>query len=123
MPTLLAGADVDGEPNFTAAAWCGLANGEPPLICVAIRPQRYAHGGFTQKGTSSANAPSVVIGLRVRSPSKRGRTPSARMVGMRPPAVCSKTGMPMLKGNVVVQGKCQGLMFSDFVSRVNGTPL
>jgi len=24
---------------------------------------------------------------------------------------------------VVVQGKCQGLMFSDFVSRVNGTPL
>ena len=27
------------------------------------------------------------------------------------------------KDDVVVQGKCQGLMFSDFVSRVNGTPL
>ncbi len=59
MPTLLVGANVDGKPNFMAVAWGGIANGDPPMISVAIRPQRYTHRGITQNLTFSVNVPST----------------------------------------------------------------
>ena len=59
MPTLLLGANVDGTPNFMAAAACGIANGEPPMFAVAIRPQRYTYKGITQNWTFSVNLPSI----------------------------------------------------------------
>ena len=59
MPTLLLGANVDGTPNFMAAAACGIANGEPPMFSVAIRPQRYTYKGITQNETFSVNLPSI----------------------------------------------------------------
>ena len=42
-----------------AVAWCGIANGEPPMISVAIRPHRYTHKGIRQNLTFSVNVPSV----------------------------------------------------------------
>ena len=59
MPTLLVGAEVDGKPNFLAIAWAGIANGEPPMISVALRPQRYTIKGIRQNQTFSVNVPSV----------------------------------------------------------------
>ena len=59
MPVLLIGANVDDKPNFMAAAWCGIANGEPPMISVGIRPGRYTHTGIRQNLTFSVNVPSV----------------------------------------------------------------
>jgi len=59
MPTVLVGADVEGKPNFMAVAWCGIANGEPPMISVAVRPQRYTHRGISQNQTFSVNVPST----------------------------------------------------------------
>ncbi|MAG14517.1 MAG: NADPH-flavin oxidoreductase [Dehalococcoidales bacterium] len=58
-PTLLVGADVAGRPNFMTAAWGGVANSEPPMISVAIRPGRYTHKGVSQNLTFSVNIPSV----------------------------------------------------------------
>ena len=57
MPTLLVGADVDGKPNFLAIAWAGIANGEPPMVSVAVRPQRYTINGIKQNQTFSVNVP------------------------------------------------------------------
>lgn len=59
MPTLLVGAEVDGKPNFLAIAWAGIAAGEPPMISVALRPQRYTLKGIKQNGTFSVNVPSI----------------------------------------------------------------
>ena len=59
MPTVLVGADVDGSPNFMAVAWCGIANSEPPMISVAIRPERYTYRGISQNQTFSVNVPST----------------------------------------------------------------
>ena len=39
MPALLVGAEVDDKPNFLTIAWAGIANGEPPMISVAVRPR------------------------------------------------------------------------------------
>jgi flavin reductase (DIM6/NTAB) family NADH-FMN oxidoreductase RutF len=58
MPALLVGANVDGKPNFMAVAWGGIANGEPPMISVAIRHQRYTHKGVKQNMAFSVNVPS-----------------------------------------------------------------
>ena len=59
MPVLIIGANVDDKPNFMAAAWCGIANGEPPMISVGIRPQRYTYKGVRQNMTFSASVPSL----------------------------------------------------------------
>ena len=58
MPVFLIGANVDDKPNFMAAAWCGIACGQPPMISVAIRHQRYTHKGIRQNLTFSVNIPS-----------------------------------------------------------------
>jgi flavin reductase (DIM6/NTAB) family NADH-FMN oxidoreductase RutF len=59
MPALLVGANVDDKPNFMAVAWGGIANGEPPMISVAIRHQRYTLKGIKQNMTFSVNVPST----------------------------------------------------------------
>ena len=61
MPTLLVGASVNDKPNFMAVAWSGIANGEPPMISVAIRHQRYTLRGIRQNMTFSVNVPSTNI--------------------------------------------------------------
>jgi len=59
MPALLVGANVNGKPNFMAVAWGGIANGEPPMISVAIRRTRYTLRGIRQNLTFSVNVPSA----------------------------------------------------------------
>lgn len=59
MPALLIGADVDDKPNFMAAAWCGIASSQPPMISVAIQPHRYTYKGIRQNLAFSVNVPSV----------------------------------------------------------------
>jgi flavin reductase (DIM6/NTAB) family NADH-FMN oxidoreductase RutF len=59
MPTLLVGANVDGKPNFMAVAWGNIANAEPPMAAVAIRPGRHTRIGIEQNKTFSVNIPSA----------------------------------------------------------------
>ena len=59
MPSLLVGAQVDGKPNFMAVAWGGIAGSTPPMISVAIQPQRYTYQGIRQNMTFSVNVPST----------------------------------------------------------------
>ena len=59
MPALLVGAKVDDKPNFMAVGCGGIVNGEPPMISVALRPQRYTLKGIKQNMTFSVNVPST----------------------------------------------------------------
>ena len=59
MPTLLVGANIDDKPNFMTVAWGGIANGEPPMISVAIRHTRHTLKGIRQNETFSVNIPSA----------------------------------------------------------------
>jgi flavin reductase (DIM6/NTAB) family NADH-FMN oxidoreductase RutF len=58
-PAVLVGANVDGKPNFMTVAWCGIANGEPPTVSVALRHIRYTLRGIRQTLTFSVNVPST----------------------------------------------------------------
>jgi flavin reductase (DIM6/NTAB) family NADH-FMN oxidoreductase RutF len=57
-PIVLVGTIVNGKPNFMAAAWCGVANSNPPMVSVAIRPTRYTLKGIQTK-EFSVNVPST----------------------------------------------------------------
>ena len=59
MPALLVGANVDEKPNFLTVAWSGIANGEPPMISIAIRHIRHTLRGIRQNLTFSVNVPST----------------------------------------------------------------
>ncbi len=59
IPTMLVGVNVSGKPNFMAVAGAGIANGEPPMLGVPIRPKHYTYKGIRQNMTFSVNIPSV----------------------------------------------------------------
>jgi len=65
MPALLVGAVIDSKPNFMTCAWGGIANGEPPMISVAIRHSRYTHRGITRNLAFSINVPSTDMAKEV----------------------------------------------------------
>jgi hypothetical protein len=58
-PTVLAGANVDNKPNFTAVAWTGIAASNPASINIALQPNRWSLKGINQNRTFSVNIPSV----------------------------------------------------------------
>ena len=58
MPAMLVGANVNGKPNFMTVAWGGIANGEPPMISLALRHSRRTLKGVRDKLTFSVNIPS-----------------------------------------------------------------
>ena len=59
MPVLLVGANVDGKANFMPAAWGGVANGEPPMVSIALRHSRHTRKGIMQNMVFSINVPST----------------------------------------------------------------
>jgi flavin reductase (DIM6/NTAB) family NADH-FMN oxidoreductase RutF len=59
MPAVLVGATVQDKPNFMTAAWTGIACAAPPMLTVAIRPQRHTRKGIVDKGGFSINVPRV----------------------------------------------------------------
>ncbi|MFC2045136.1 flavin reductase family protein [Chloroflexota bacterium] len=59
LPAVLVGANVNGKPNFSAYAWCGIVNSQPPTLSVSFQHQRHTLKGVKQNGTFSVNIPSV----------------------------------------------------------------
>jgi flavin reductase (DIM6/NTAB) family NADH-FMN oxidoreductase RutF len=59
MPTLVIGSNVDGKADFMAAAWCGIANGTPPMISVGLQHHRQTLKGIRKNNNFSVNVPSV----------------------------------------------------------------
>ncbi|MFC1909356.1 flavin reductase family protein [Chloroflexota bacterium] len=61
IPVILVGAIVDDKPNFMAVAAAGFASREPPMISMAIRPNRYTYKGIRQNSAFSINVPSIEL--------------------------------------------------------------
>ena len=76
MPALLIGADSNGKPDFMTAAWCGIANSDPPMLSVAIRHTRHTLIGIRQNMAFSVNVPSTDL---VRETDYCGVTSGARV--------------------------------------------
>jgi flavin reductase (DIM6/NTAB) family NADH-FMN oxidoreductase RutF len=59
MPMTLVGAEVDGKPNFMAAAWVTRCNPNPPMILAALGRMHHTNRGIKQHGEFSVSIPSV----------------------------------------------------------------
>jgi flavin reductase (DIM6/NTAB) family NADH-FMN oxidoreductase RutF len=57
-PAFLIGADINMQSNFLTVAWGGIACGNPPMVSVAIRKNRYTLRGIKQNMAFSLNVPS-----------------------------------------------------------------
>jgi flavin reductase (DIM6/NTAB) family NADH-FMN oxidoreductase RutF len=59
MPVVLVGANVGDRPNFMPVAWCGIVNGAPPMISVAIGYRQHTLKGIKESMAFSVNIPST----------------------------------------------------------------
>ncbi|MFH1676471.1 MAG: flavin reductase family protein [bacterium] len=59
QPAVLAGANVNGKPNYLTIAWSGIMQASPALIYVSIRKQRYTLPGIEENKSFSVNVPSA----------------------------------------------------------------
>ncbi len=98
LPALLIGANVEGKPNFMTAAWGSIANAEPPMVCVAIRRNRYTRNGIEVGAGITVNIPAasqarevdfcgIESGSKVDKVSRCGFTVTH----------CGATGAPMIE--------------------------
>lgn len=54
---LLSCRDAEGHENIITLAWVGVACSDPPMVTVAIRPQRHSHGIVGATGRFALNIP------------------------------------------------------------------
>jgi flavin reductase (DIM6/NTAB) family NADH-FMN oxidoreductase RutF len=53
--------DEKARPNIITLAWVGVANSDPPMISIAIRPERHSYGIIKRTGEFVANLPTTGI--------------------------------------------------------------
>lgn len=53
--------DEEGKSNIITLAWVGVANSDPPMISIAIRPQRHSYGIVKKTGEFVVNLPPAGI--------------------------------------------------------------
>jgi flavin reductase (DIM6/NTAB) family NADH-FMN oxidoreductase RutF len=59
IPIILAGADVQGKPNFATLGDCGIMGIKPPLVFVSLHREHYTTRGIEENKTFSINIPTT----------------------------------------------------------------
>jgi len=59
IPIVLAGADVNGKPNYATLGDCGVMGINPPLVYICSGYDHYTNQGILENGTYSINFPST----------------------------------------------------------------
>jgi Conserved protein/domain typically associated with flavoprotein oxygenases, DIM6/NTAB family len=57
FPTVLAGADVNGKPNYTTIGACGVVC-QDPVLYISLKGSHYSTAGVKENGFFSVNIPS-----------------------------------------------------------------
>lgn len=58
-PIVLAGANVNGKPNYMAVGFVSGVNIKPPVVCVSLNRHHHTPKGIIENGTFSINIPSA----------------------------------------------------------------
>jgi flavin reductase (DIM6/NTAB) family NADH-FMN oxidoreductase RutF len=59
IPIVLAGANVQGKPNYATLGQCGIMGINPPLVYISSHREHYTNKGILENGTYSINLPST----------------------------------------------------------------
>ncbi len=55
---LVTSVGADGRPNVVTLAWAGVVCSTPPMVSIAVRPERFSHGLIKATGQFVVNLPS-----------------------------------------------------------------
>jgi len=61
LPVCLAGAKVEGKPNFQAIAWFNMVDYDPYLIGLSSERSHYTNKGIKENNTFSVNIPNSIM--------------------------------------------------------------
>lgn len=59
IPIILAGANVNGKPNFATLGDCGIMGIRPPLVYVSLNHDHFTTRGILENGSYSINLPTT----------------------------------------------------------------
>ena len=59
MPVVVVGSVVDEKPSFLTAAFCGIANFQPPILALGLSPTHHTCRGIEEHRQLSVNVPSA----------------------------------------------------------------
>lgn len=65
IPAILAGALVDGKPNYVTLGNCGIMSVEPPVIYISSHKSHYTNKGIAENKVFSVNIPSAELVKKV----------------------------------------------------------
>jgi flavin reductase (DIM6/NTAB) family NADH-FMN oxidoreductase RutF len=61
VPIVLAGANVNGKPNYATLGDCGIMGIKPPLVYISSGQDHYTNQGILENETYSINFPSTAM--------------------------------------------------------------
>ena len=61
MPTVLVGAQVEGEPNFLTISYVGIVQHKPPMVAITIIDSHHTNIGIKENKTFSINIPNTKL--------------------------------------------------------------
>jgi len=59
VPTVLVGANVNGNPNYLNVSYCGIVNRVPAMISISLNKFHYTCNGIRENNSFSINIPSA----------------------------------------------------------------
>jgi len=59
VPAALIGCGSGDAQNIITLAWVGVVNSNPPMLSIAVRPNRYSHNLIRDSGEFTVNLPSA----------------------------------------------------------------
>ncbi len=67
VPPVLVASGGNGvfRPNLLTVAWAGIACSEPPMLTIAIRPERFSYQAIREMGEFSVNVPTADMASQV----------------------------------------------------------
>ena len=65
LPVVLAGCGSEGGYNLITIAWAGIVCSAPPMVSIAVRPERHSFGLIKQSGEFSINVPTAAMAKKV----------------------------------------------------------
>jgi len=65
LPVVLAGCGGKDNCNLITIAWAGIVCSAPPMVSIAVRPERHSFGLIKQSGEFTINVPTATMAKKV----------------------------------------------------------
>ena len=65
VPPVLVGCAAGGKMNLITVGWAGIVCSAPPMLSIALKPERFSYGLIRESGEFSVNLPTAAMAKQV----------------------------------------------------------